>query len=116
MSNEERWLYEEAEKDARRERSESGVIVPINENYVYRFYGGREEVVDLSKVGVPGLCCPHIRDVLGATVLKHCELQPVTHATSEGYNRSYAQCGPLAYVNHWEACPFKEGLGGKSVE
>jgi len=116
MSNEERWLYEEAEKDARRERSESRVIVPINENYVYRFYDGREEVVDLSKVGVPGLCCTHIRDVLGATVLKHCELQPVTHATSEGYNRSYAQCGPLAYVNHWEACPFKEGLGGKSVE
>ena len=110
MSNEERWMYEVVEKEEKRERSESKGIVSLNENCTYRFYGGREEVVDLSKIGVHGLCCPHIRDVLGAAVLKHCELQPVTHATSVGYNKSYAQCGPLAYINHFKTCPFKEGF------
>ena len=116
MVDDERWLYEEVDKGGNRGRSQPSVIVSAKEECIYKFYGGREEVVDLSRIGVHGLCCPHIRDVLGAAVLKHCGLQPVTNETSEGQKSSYAACGPLAYVNHWEACPFKEGLGGKSVE
>lgn len=107
MSEDERWLYEEAEINEKRERSQPKVIVSLKGDYTYRFVGGREEVVDLSKIGVYDLCCPHIKNIPGADVLKRCELQPVTYMTMKGQIGSYATCGPLAYINHWKACPCR---------
>ena len=83
----------------------SGYSESSQDRATYRFVGGREEVVDLSRIGVYDLCCPHIKSVLGAAVLKHCELQPVTYSTWERQVKTYATCGPLAYINHWTKCP-----------
>jgi hypothetical protein len=116
MSENERWLYEEVKKEEKVECSQVKGIDPLKGDYTYRFVGGREEAVDLSKIGVEGLCCPHIRDVPGAAVLKYCGLQKITFFTDTGPKWSYAQCGPLCYINNWKICPYREALGGKPVE
>ena len=116
MSDNERWLYEDDKKNGKVERFHSGVILPSKGDYTYKFVGGRGETVDLSKIGVDGLCCPNVKDVPGAAVLKYCGLQPVTFFTETGVKWSYAQCGPLAYINHWKECPYRAALGGKRVE
>lgn len=108
MSDEERWLHEEVKKDEKMGRSEGEKIIHLKGDCTYQFSGGREEAVDLSRIGVYGLCCPHIKDVPDAAVLKMCELQPVSVMTVTGLKGSYAKCGPLAYINHWKKCPFRK--------
>ena len=115
MSENERWLYEETDKDEKVKRSQPSVIIPLKRESIYSFVGGRDEIVDLSKIGVNGLCCPHIRNVLGADVLKYCEIQPIIHQTRDGVKKSYAKCGPLGYINHFKKCPFKGRLEDKKI-
>ena len=101
-------LYDSSRRDGKKESSSKNETVLSKEDYPYRWVDGWEERVNLTKIGVYGLCCPEAVDLPGASVLKGCRLQP----TYEDKKRvGYVGCGPLCYINHWEACPVRRRAG-----
>jgi len=101
MSGDFKSLYEDTEKDQIK-RS-----IPVKSDYSYKLADGHVETVDLTRVGIDGLCCPEIVDLPGVAVLKGCKLQPIYEDSKHGMRVGYVSCGPLGYVNNWERCPVK---------
>ena len=100
-------LYDSVRKEEKREQSPSKATVLLNEDYPYKRVDGREEHVDLTRVGVYGLCCPEIVDMAGMGVLKGCKLQPIHDGDKKA---GYLGCGPLGYINAWERCPCRRDV------
>ena len=101
MSEDSKSLYEDTKKD------QANRSIPVKSDYSYKFFGGREEKVDLTRVGVYGLCCPEIVDLRGMEVLKGCKLQPIYEDGKHGKRTGYVSCGPLCYLNNWERCTVR---------
>ena len=97
-------LRDEVRKEGKKEQSPGKATVPSKEDYPYKWVDGGEEYVDLTRVGVYGLCCPEIVDMPGMTVLKGCKLQPIHDGEKKV---GHMECGPLGYVNNWERCPVR---------
>jgi len=99
--------YDAVRKEGKKEQSPQGATVLLKEDYPYKRIDGLEERVDLTRIGVYGLCCPEIVDMLGMAVLKGCKLQPMHE---DGKRVGYIHCGPLGYINNWERCPRRRGV------
>ena len=100
-------LYDSIRKDEKKESSSKNETILSKEDYSYRWVDGWEERVDLTRVGVSGMCCPEIVDLPGMAVLKGCKLQPVYEDHKHGKQLGYVSCGPLCYINHFERCPVR---------
>ena len=100
-------LYDPVGKKEKKEQSPSKATVLLKEDYPYKRVVGEEELVDLTRIGVYGLCCPEIVDMPGMGVLKGCKLQPMHE---DGKRVGYIYCGPLGYINNWERCPSRRGV------
>jgi len=107
-------LYDAVRKEGKREQSPEKRTVLLREDYPYKRVDGGEELVDLTRIGVYGLCCPEIVDMGGMAVLKECKLQPIHDGDKKV---GYLGCGPLGYLNNWERCPVRRAAkGGKQNE
>ena len=100
-------FYDKALKEEKKEQSPKNGVVLSKEDYSYKGADGHVETVDLTRVGVYGLCCPEIVDLPGMAVLKGCRLQPIYEDSKHGKRVGYVSCGPLGYVNNWERCPVR---------
>ena len=100
-------LYNPVRKEGKKEQSPSKATVLLKEDYPYKRVDGGEEHVDLTRIGVYGLCCPEIVDMPGMAVLKGCKLQPMHE---DGKKVGYIHCGPLGYINNFERCPRRRDV------
>ena len=103
-------FYDQHQEEWKKEQSPKNGIVLSKEDYFYSFADGHVEAVDLTRVGVDGLCCPEIVDLPGITVLKGCKLQPVYEDGKRGKRVGYVSCSPLGYINNWERCPVRRSV------
>lgn len=117
MSDNYESLHERERRVKSGESSHEKGIVRMKKDYVDNFGAGGSETVDLSLIGVEGECCPHIRDVRGAALIKGCLLQVTSVYSTKGVEKEYGGCGPRAYINHWKRCPYRgsEGKGEDSL-
>jgi len=117
MSEEFESLYEREVKAKSGKSSPEKGIVRMKGVYVDNFGAGGSETVDLSLIGVEGECCPHIRDVRGAALIKGCLLQVTAVYSTKGVEKEYGGCGPRAYINHWKKCPYRGSVskGGEGL-
>jgi len=100
-------FYDQHQEEEKKEQLPKNGVVLSKEDYSYKWADGRVEAVDLTRVGVYGLCCPEIVDLPSIAVLKGCKLQPIYEDSKHGKRVGYVSCGPLGYVNNWERCPVR---------